>query len=311
MLLNKSSNITIHGEKMKILITGGTGLLGKHLIQRRLPKSEIAAIYIGNYIMQDYDNVKYFKIDVRNSDVQSELFNSFRPDVVIHTAAVGSPDFAEKNRELTWDINVRGTQNLLANSEGVNSAFIYISSNGIYDGENAPYNEDSSAIPVNIYGEIKLQAEAVIRNSKLKTAIVRPILMYGWNHPFERQNIVTQAITRLRQGEKVFVYNDVYCNPLYADSCAIAIWKIISEDKYDTYNIAGADRVSVFDLIKKVAHIFQLNEKLVHPVQEGYFNELVKRPKDTTFATEKMIQRLNYMPLSLKEGLTHMKSEQE
>lgn len=292
---------------MKVIVTGGTGLLGKYLIQRQLPNCEIAAIYVGNYFVEDYDNIRYFKIDVRDNDSQTELFNNFKPNVVIHTAAVGSPDFAEKNRELTWDINVRGTQNILANSEMVNAAFIYISSNGIYDGENAPYSEDNSARPVNYYGELKLQAEEAVKNSKLKTAIVRPILMYGWNYAFERQNIVTQSLAKLRQREKVFVYDDVYSNPLYAESCVIAIWKIISEDKYDTYNIGGAERVSIFELIKKVADIFHLDQNLVHPVQEGYFNELVKRPRDTSFKTEKMGKELGLKPLSLDEGLRLMK----
>lgn len=292
---------------MKVLLTGGTGLLGKYLIQRRLHNCEITAIYAGDYFVENHDNIKYLKIDVRDNALQAELFNSFKPNVVIHTAAVGSPDFAEKNRELTWDINVRGTQNILANSGMVNAAFIYISSNGIYDGENAPYSENNSARPVNYYGELKLQAEEAVKKSKLKTAIVRPILMYGWNHAFERQNIVTQSLTKLRQREKVFAYDDVYSNPLYAESCAIAIWKIISNDKYDTYNIGGAERVSIFELIKRVANIFHLDQNLVHPVQEGYFNELVNRPKDTTFVTDKMVQILNHKPLSISEGLTLLK----
>lgn len=292
---------------MKVIITGGTGLLGKYLIQGPLSNCEIAAIYVGDYFVEDYDNIRYFKIDVRDNDSQTELFNSFKPDVVIHTAAVGSPDFVEKNRALTWDINVRGTQKILANSERVNAAFIYISSNGIYDGENAPYSEDNIAMPVNYYGELKLQAEEAVKKSKLKTAIVRPILMYGWNHTFERGNIVTGSLAKLRQREKVFVYDDVYSNPLYADSCASAIWKIIAEDKYDTYNIGGAERVSIFQLIKKVADIFHLDQNLVHPVQEGYFNELVKRPSDTSFKTEKMEKELGLKPLSLDEGLRLMK----
>jgi len=292
---------------MKVLVTGGTGLLGKYLIERRPPDTEIAAIYVGDYFVKDHDKIKYFKIDVRDNDSHAELFNNFKPNVVIHTAAVGSPDFAEKNRKLTWDINVEGTKKLIVNSEKINSAFVYISSNGIYDGNNAPYSEESSAKPVNYYGEIKLQAEAIIRNSKTKTAIVRPILMYGWNHFFERQNIVTHALSKLREGKEVFVYNDVYSNPLYADSCAITIWKIISEDKYDTYNVGGAERISIFELIRKVADIFNLDKNFVHPVQEGYFKELVKRPKDTSFRTEKMEKKLGLKPLSLDEGLRLMK----
>lgn len=290
----------------KVLITGGTGLLGKYLIENKTPDTEIVAIYIGNYEMPDREGVQYHKADIRDKKDIQDLFEKTKPDIVIHTAAVGSPDFAEKNKDLTREINIGGTQNLLSNSEIFNASFVYISSNGIYDGENAPYSEDDIARPVNIYGEIKLQAEVMVNKSKLKKAIVRPILMYGWNNPKERPNIVTQSIAKLKKGEDVYVYDDVYCNPLYAESCAAAIWKIISDDKYDTYNIAGADRESVFGLIKKAAQTFQLNEGLIHPVQEGYFNELVKRPRDTSFKTDKMINVLGCQPMPLNEGLKIM-----
>ena len=284
--------------------------MGKYLIENKAPDTEIIAIYVGDYEMPGREGVRYHKADIRDKKAIQDLFEKTKPDMVIHTAAVGSPDFAEKNRELTLEINVGGTKNLLSNSEIFNAAFVYISSNGIYDGENAPYSEDDPAHPVNVYGEIKLQAEVMVKNSKLKKAIVRPILMYGWNNPSERPNIVTQSIAKLKRGEDIFVYDDVYCNPLYAESCAAAIWKIISEDKYDTYNIAGADRESVFGLIKKAAQAFQLNEGLIHPVQEGYFNELVKRPQDTTFVTDKMISRLGCRPMTIIEGFTEMKKAQ-
>jgi len=290
----------------KVLITGGTGLLGKYLIENKTSDTEIVAVYIGEHEMSDGKGVRYHKADIRDKKAIQDLFERTKPDIVIHTAAVGSPDFAEKNKDLTREINVGGTQNLLYNSERFNAPFIYISSNGIYDGENAPYSEDDPARPVNVYGEIKLEAEKTVVISGLKKAIVRPILMYGWNNPFERPNIVSHSIAKLRKEEEVYVYDDVYCNPLYAQSCALSIWKIISEDKYGTYNIAGADRVSVFGLIKKAAQAFHLNEDLIHPVQEGYFNELVKRPRDTSFKTDKMIRALGCQPMPLNEGLKIM-----
>jgi len=298
-------------ERAKILITGGTGLLGKYLIQGKGPENEILATYLGDYDMPDQKGVKYLKVDITDQVAQNKIFENFKPDVVIHTAAIGSPDFAEKHRDLTWNTNIGGTRNLLTGSETCGAAFIYVSSNGIYDGDNAPYSEESVPVPVNIYGEIKLEAEQLVKRSSLKTAIVRPILMYGWNHSFERQNIVTLAIAKLTRGEEMSVYDDVYCNPLYSRSCATAIWAIIMQDKYETYNIAGANRVSVFDLVKETARTFKLNEALIHSAQQGCLNGLVKRPRDTTFVTDKMVRRLGCAPLGLAAGLVDMERFRE
>jgi dTDP-4-dehydrorhamnose reductase len=134
--------------------------------------------------------------------------------------------------------------------------------------------------------------------------------MYGWNHPFERSNIVTQTIMKLQKGEVMHAYDDVYTNPLFNYSCAMAIWGIIKKEKYDVFNISGAERVSIYQLLRKVAEIFNFDGNLIKPVQQGYFNELVRRPKDTSFKTEKMEKELDLKPLSLDEGLRLMKETQ-
>lgn len=293
---------------MRVLITGGTGLLGKALIENRSSNDEIVATYLGDYTIEGYEGVKFLQLDIRNLEGCTRVFRDFKPEVVIHTASIGSPDYAEKNRQETKDVNIGGTQTILSICEQFDTKFLYISSNGIYDGENAPYGEESKAEPINYYGEVKLQAETVTKQAKIKQAIVRPILMYGWNHPFERLNIVTQAILKLQKGERMHAYDDVYANPLFNYSCAMAIWEIVKKEKYDVYNIAGADRISIYQLLKKVAEIFDLDGDLIKPVKQGFFNELVKRPRDTSFKTKKMEKELGINPLSLDKGLRLMKA---
>lgn len=296
---------------MRILITGGTGLLGKALIETRDSEYEIIATYLGNYNMENTNRIKYNKLDVRDKEEYHHLFKEFKPETVIHTASIGSPDYAEKNKNETWAINVGGTQNILNNCEQFGAKFIYISSNGIYDGNKAPYCEDDKAEPINYYGQTKLEGERVTQKAKIPYAIVRPILMYGWNHPFERPNIITITLSKVQKGEKIFAYDDVFSNPLFAQNCAKAIWEIVKEQKYETFNIGGRDRLSVYQLLKEAAKIFNLDENLIMPVQQGFFNELVKRPKDTSYVTEKMRRVLKIEPLSVFEGLSLMKSFKE
>ena len=304
MSLEGDFNIKV---KMKILITGGTGLLGKALIETVNSDYEIIATFLGNYDVEDNQQVKYKKMDIRDKDGYKNLFKGFKPNVIIHAASIGSPDYAEKNRNETWVINVDATQNIIENCEQFDAKFIFISSNGIYDGNNAPYCEESKAEPINYYGQTKLEGEIITKKAKITHAIVRPILMYGWNHQFERQNIITTSLSKLRKGEKLFAYEDVFSNPLFVKSCAKAIWKIIKEEKYETFNIAGRDRVSIYQFVKEAAKIFELNENLVVPVQQGFFNELVKRPKDTSYNTEKMQKVLQMEPISVSGGLFLMK----
>ena len=298
-------------EKIKILITGGSGLLGKSLIETRNPNFKIVATYVGKYTMKNHDDVKYQKLDIRDYNAYEQLFQQFRPDVTIHTAGIGSPDYAEQHREETWDMNVGGTRNIYSLCEKFNSRLVYISSNGIYDGENAPYSEEDLPDPVNYYGEVKLKAEEILVKTRIPCAIVRPILMYGWNHPFERSNIATYALEHMTKGLKIQVYDDVFVTPLFSISCGKAIWRVIQYERYDVFNIAGAERVSIYQMIKRLANIFEFDEDLVEPVQQGYFNELARRAKDTSFKTDKMQAVLGMKALSLNEGLKAMKASQK
>ena len=292
---------------MRILITGGTGLLGKAIIEESGGKNEIAATYVGGYEMENSREVNFHKLDLLDFSGNERLVSDFKPEIVIHTASIGSPDYAEKYREKTWDVNVGGTKALLSICERLGTKFIFISSNGIYDGENAPYEEMDEARPVNYYGETKLAGENVVKESGHISAIVRPILMYGWNHEHERPNIVTIALAKLKKGEEIFAYDDVFSNALYVNSCARAILKIIEAEKYDVFNIAGAQRESIFGLLKRTAEVFGHDPALVKPVQRGFFNELVPRPTDTSYKTGKMEKVLGIKPLTLDGGLESMR----
>lgn len=291
----------------RVLITGGTGLLGKSLIESKAGDCQVIATYLGDYQMTASQDVEYFSIDVLDGDAYQKLFERFKPQVVIHTASIGSPDYAEKNKELTWDVNVGGTKNICALCERFGSKLVHISSNGIYDGDNAPYAEKSVAKPANYYGVTKLESENIVRNSSVIHAIVRPILMYGWPHPFERGNILTFALSKLRKNEEINVYDDVFSNPLYVRHCADAIGQIIREDKYDVFNIAGKDVVSIYEFVLGAAEVFGLDKRLVKPVKQGFFNELVKRPTNTSFNTDKMRTALGLEPLSIVDGLADMR----
>ena len=292
---------------MRILITGGTGLLGKALIDTAGSNYEIIATYLDRCALSDTSQVRYRKIDTRDEERNLRLFMDFKPDVVIHAAGIGSPDYAEQHKDEARAVNVGGTRTIIRNCEKFKTKLIYVSSNGIYAGDRAPYSETDDPRPINFYGRLKLESENLARKAAVQQAIARPILMYGWNHPFGRSNIVTMAFSRLKNGEKVFVYDDVYVNPIFSECCARAIWKIAEDENYDIFNLAGKDRVSIYELVLEAARIFGLDTGLIVPVKQGFFNELVKRPKDTTYNIEKMLNVLKVEPLVLKDGLRMMK----
>ena len=111
---------------MKILITGGSGLLGQFLNLQLAKNNKILTFY-----NSQIGNCKYFnsaKVDITNHEKLKEIFSSFKPEVVIHTAAVSNQNIASKlSSKKVYSINVNATKNIAELCEIYNSKLIYTS----------------------------------------------------------------------------------------------------------------------------------------------------------------------------------------
>lgn len=296
---------------MRILITGGTGLLGKVLIETRVHSDPIWAVYHGNYDMKNPAQTIYFNADICDEDSMEKVFHDSDPEVVIHTAGAANVDYCEKHPDEARRSNVTGTKVITELCKKHGSKIVFISTNAVFDGKHAPYSEDSAPCPINSYGKMKLEAEEIVKGSGLKYLIVRPILMYGWNNEHERSNTVTWLIGKLRNGEKVNMVNDVYENPLFNRSCAEIIWSLMNSDKEGLYHVAGKDVVNRFEFANLIAGVFYLDKSLINSVSSGYFTNLAPRPSNTSYDVAKVERELNIKLPRLKESLSLMRRTKE
>jgi len=291
----------------RILITGGTGLLGKALIETNRD-ARISSIYLGSYSMADRANVSYHKADICDTNMLEGIFRQTRPQVVIHTAGIANVDYCEKNYDEAYRANVIGTRNITDLAREFGAKMVFISTNAVFDGKSAPYSEDSTPSPINLYGKMKVESEGILKKSGLKHLIVRPILMYGWNNKHERPNTVTWLIKKLQNGDRVNIVNDVYENPLLNVSCAEIIWELINLNKEGIYHIAGRDAVNRHAFAKTIADVFNLDSSLIDEVSSDFFHSLAPRPRNTSYNTSKIENELNIRMLGLGEGLNTMKN---
>ena len=289
----------------RVLLTGTSGLLGKALLETAPKGITIFRTFCSSFPTSLQETFRL--MDIRDSAQVVQAFEWAEPDLVIHAAALGSVDYCEHHRDEAWEVNVGGVQNVGQLCQQYKAKMIFISSNAVFDGENPLYSEDAPVSPVNSYGQLKVEAERWIRSSDLEYAIVRPILMYGWHNLSKRGNWATTWIRELGEGRSVNVVNDTCSKPLYAKSCARAIWA--AQDKVGIYHVAGTDRLTLYDFALRVASIFELDANLITPVCSTFFPNMTRRPQDTSFDTTKMEQELGIQPLSVIVGLTRMRDE--
>lgn len=283
---------------MRVLLTGGTGLLGSYLIKTNREH----AVYCDRF-------------DILNKDAVYTAFDDTKPDVVIHCAGEGRVDFAEQNRCAAWRSTYEGTAMMLRAAHYWGSHFVFISTNAVYNGKESPSNEDTLHDPVNVYGRYKSECENLVKDYRYKKTIIRPILLYGWPEEGRRDNMVTRLLKNLqtqsvRDSVRLEIDNEIISQPTYAFDCAKAIWKIIEmqSENHDEFNVAASEKTTLFKFAVQVAKTFGLDPSIIVPVKSSEIKVPAKRPRDTTFGLEKLHGQ-GIVLRDQAEGLEAMKAE--
>ena len=293
---------------MRILLTGGTGLLGYALLQSKSPDIEVMSVY-----NPSEDPLKYElpgssrALDVSNLSKITALFKEFKPEAIIHTAAQGSLDWCEENKREAYAVNVTSTKNIINLCSKYGAHFVFMSSNAVYAGDHGPYNEKVTPKPVNHYGEMKVAVEDFLKSQDVSFTVLRPNLMYGWPCPGGRDNQVTRVISSLRAKEPINIVSDTYFSPLSTTFMATVTWHVATNMIKGTYNIGGANRMNLFELSEKTAKVFSLDASLLSPISHKDTQAAAKRAIDTSFDCSLMQRELKFEPLSVEEGLEGMK----
>ena len=290
----------------KILITGSNGLLGQKLIYQLIgyPDYQVFATSRGENRTLIKKRYEYIPLDITQEQEIQETFDYVKPDIVINTAAITNVDACEDEKKECWELNVEAVQYLATACEKYNAHLIHVSTDFIFDGVSGPYNEESVPNPISYYGESKLAAEEIVKNSLCKFSIVRTVLVYGVVDNMSRSNIVLWAKGALETGKELTVVDDQYRTPTLAEDLAHGCILIAQKGAEGIYNISGDEYMCITDLVKRVAKYFKFDENLVKPISSSSLNQKAARPPKTHLLLDKAKKELDYMPSSFEEGLS-------
>lgn len=297
---------------MKILITGGSGLLGKALLETAPEDCVLSLSYNKNQHAYNPSNT-WYRLNIKDRAEVFEIFDLVRPKITIHCASVGSVDYTEDHYTSVRETNIGGLSHVIDAANGYKSRLVYISSNAVYSGNLPPYGETSPLEPVNAYGVLKREGENLVKDRADKWLIIRPFMLYGWPYRGGRTNWAAAIVKGLRDGKTSFaLVNDVIWMPTYAPDCAETIWKILFQMEVDReiFNVAGQERATLYEFGLKVCDVFGLESNLLKPVKTKYFSigqgVLAKRPKDTSYDLVKL-SKCGIVLSDIRTGLQKMK----
>lgn len=251
---------------MKILITGGSGLLGQYLNIYLSRENEILTLFNNSYgNCKDYNN---HKIDLTNFDKVTDVFKSFHPEILIHTAAISRPEECDSiPHPHVMNVNFHLNEILTELCNEYNCRLIFTSTDLVYDGETGIISHENSIIkPVSLYAETKLLSEDHIRKTSENYVILRTSLLYGVGLNGSLCNFHIM-LNKFKAGESVRLFYDQYRTPLSLHNAAELIFEIIEKDVSNiTLNFGGRERISRCELGEMVCRKFGYDNSLIEKI---------------------------------------------
>jgi dTDP-4-dehydrorhamnose reductase len=280
---------------MKKTIIVGTGLDG--MIGSRVQE----------LLKEDFDfiHIPQKEMDISNIDTVENKLKSLEFDLFVHFAAFTNVDLCETEKDLAWKVNVEGTKNVFETVKKMGKRMIHISTDFVFDGQNAPYFEDSTPNPISYYGKTKYEAEKIVKD---KAMIVRLSFPYRANFKLKK-DIVRNIIDLLNQHKSIKGVTDSMITLTFIDDIAYALKYLFNHYSYNIYNIVGVDSLTPYDMIIKICDVFNLDKSLVSKITyEEFYKGKAQRPKNSVIKTK---NNDFYKMKTFDEGLAEMKKQIE
>ena len=289
--------------KPKLLIIGGSGLVGSTLLQYAYPNYDIHFTYNTNKIM--FENANSTQIDLLdNQKIIIDLIKGIQPDIVVNTVAHSSVDLCETDHKIADKLHVDITHDISQACKDSDSKLIYFSTDAVFPGElNKKYTELDKTNPINYYGKTKLQAEQIILNASSKNVVLRTAVIYGWH---KKSRFTNWIIKTLKDNQKVDPFIDQYNTPTLVDDLIKSLLVIFEKNISGIFHATGKSCINRYEFALLLANIFNYNPKLIKPVTSKEKKQNAPRPISTCLDSRKLEKLINFNFNDIQNGVSFL-----
>ncbi len=262
----------------KILVYGGSGLVGSRFVQLLDKEFQLIAPSHSQVDLFSYDQVR-------------ENIREVKPDQILYAAGFTNVDLAQEKQEEAYVLNSKVPQVIADLTSTLNIPLYYLSTDYVFDGRNfeRPYTEEDLPNPVDsVYAKSKREGEQAALAGSRRNGVIRLIMPFSAVYE-KKSDIARTILKKLQTGEKVQAVTDQKINPVFVDNLVYAIEKILERGASGIYHVGATDFVSPYEFSKKIARHFELSEDLIEEIGFGEFakNRVAKRPQNTWLDTKK------------------------
>lgn len=243
-----------------LLVTGASGFLGQQLVRQAVASGRydrIWATWFSHPENCQIPGVDPVRLDITDQTAVLQLATEIRPDIVIHTAY-------SKQEPFTYAVTAIGTRHVARAVARIGGRLIHMSSDVVFDGERAPYDEAAVPYPVHAYGRAKAAAEATVRALLPAATIVRTSLIVGLD-PLDR--ISAWVVNSLRNGRPITLFTDEWRNPVWVHDLAAAVLELAQRTRpfVGPIHVAGPQALTRYQMGVRLARFFGLDAAGITP----------------------------------------------
>jgi dTDP-4-dehydrorhamnose reductase len=229
-----------------LLVVGGSGHLGQEVIRQ--------ARYGGHRVVATFHNhrpvvagVAWRSLDIRNRDDVTDLVVAAGPDVVVNAAY----------RQSDWAITADGATHIALAAAAVGARLVHVSSDAVFSGAAARYDETYPPDPTTPYGAAKAAAETAVKGITPAAVIARTSLIIGnggSQHERYVHGLAAGAVTGV-------LFTDVVRCPVHVTDLAAALLELAASSHSGIHHVAGSDAISRYELGMLIARRDRLDQK--------------------------------------------------
>lgn len=256
--------VTWEGEKtIRILLTGGTGLLGKEVAKH--------CEYLGYELAAPLRH----SLDITQPDQISAYLGSCpQPDLIVNCAAYTAVDKAEEEVKQASIVNGLGVRNLALVCKELDIPLVHISTDYVFSGEaHRPWRIFDKRNPENAYGYSKYLGERYLESINPKYYLVRTSWLFGAGGP----NFVSTMLRLAKTESELRVVNDQFGCPTYAPDLAVTISELVETGVYGTYHVTNQGVTSWYEYAKFAVKEVGFDIPVI-PVSSAEFPRAAYRP---------------------------------